>query len=85
MLYHGPAYAGITRTIHQYNLGTLVCSLDLEEVVSSLYRFIADAAGRQACSRAASAAFQTEFNGDKMRGNFAELIGVSPAIFKKNG
>ena len=36
VLYHGPAYAGITRTIHQYNLGTLVCSLDLEEVVASL-------------------------------------------------
>ncbi len=85
VLYHGPAYAGITRTIRQYSLGTLVCSLDLEEVVSSLDKFIADAAGRQACSRAASAAFQTEFNGDKMRGNFAELIGVSPAIFKKNG
>ena len=62
-----------------------MCSLDLEEVVPAIDKFIADAAGRQAYSRAASAAFQTEFNADKMRRNFAELIGVSPDFFKKDG
>ncbi len=85
VLYHGPAYASITRTIQQYNLGTLVCSLDLGEVVAALNRFIADDAGSEVYSRAARVAFQTEFNGAKMRRNFAELIGVTPDVFNKNG
>jgi glycosyltransferase involved in cell wall biosynthesis len=80
VLFHGPAYAGIARTIVQYGVGPSVHSLDEAEIGAALKQLILDAPLREKFSRASLAAFESEFNADKMMSNFAALIGVDPEL-----
>lgn len=80
VLFHGPAYAGIARTIVQYGVGPSVHSLDKAEIEATLKQLILDPPLREKFSQASLTAFQSEFNADKMIRNFASLIGVDPDL-----
>ena len=81
VLYHGPEYAGITQVINQYGVGICVHSLSPAEIADALKRLIINHPLRDSFSRAALAAFQSEFNATRMMENFARLIGVQPGVF----
>jgi glycosyltransferase involved in cell wall biosynthesis len=81
VFFHGPAYAGIARTVSQYGVGVCVHSLEEKEIAQTITRLIVDRPLRESFSRAALAAFQAEFNETRMMTNFAELIGVDPVLF----
>ena len=78
VLYHGPEYAGIARTMQDYGVGLCVFSLDLDAIASALTRLIREKALRRSCEDSARRAFQSEFNAGVMLANFARLIGVAP-------
>jgi len=78
VLYHGPAYAGIARTVRDYGVGWCVHSLDQGAVAAALVRVIQDEPARAACSQASQRAFALEFNAGVMLANFARLIGAAP-------
>ncbi|MCK4374507.1 MAG: hypothetical protein KAX19_04230 [Candidatus Brocadiae bacterium] len=80
ILFHGPPYAGVAEAVRQYGVGLCVHSLDQDEIVAALERLATDSALRSSLSRAALAAFRAEFNARVMMAQFAELIGVSPAL-----
>lgn len=78
VLYHGPDYAGIARTVGNYGVGLCVSSLDPEAIAPALTRLIRDADLRRSFEDAALKAFQSEFNAEVMLANFARLIGIAP-------
>ena len=80
VLFHGPEYAGIAETVRRYSVGLCVHSLDRREIVSALERLIVDGRFKDSCSRAARAAFDSEFNAGALFRRFAELIGVDPGL-----
>jgi glycosyltransferase involved in cell wall biosynthesis len=82
IFYHGPAYAGIARTVRTYGVGTCVHSLDQEEIAAVVQRLVQDPARREKYQQAALSAFHAEFNAAQMMKNFAELIGVDPALLQ---
>ncbi len=80
VFFHGPEYAGIAETIREYGVGLCVHSLKQDEIISTLERLIVDTSLRASYSRAATAAFHSEFNAGAMFRQFAELIGVDPRM-----
>jgi len=82
VLYHGPDYAGIARTVREYGVGLCVSSLDPEAIAAALTRLIRDEELRRSCAAAALRAFHSEFNAGVMLANFARLIGVAPELLK---
>lgn len=82
VFYHGPEYAGIADTIRQYGVGLCVPSLHQTDICNALERMILDRPLRESCCREALAAFEKEFNHDRMMENFAKLIGVDPGVFR---
>lgn len=80
IFFHGPEYAGIAKTMQDYQVGLCLHSLNPAAIAAALERFIADQPFRDTCSRAALRAFEQEFNARVMIRNFAELIGVDPTL-----
>ena len=77
VLYHGPEYAGIAKTIRDHAVGSCVHSLNGDVVSATLAEFITDSSLRASYSRAALAAFHSEFNATVMMRNFARLLGLA--------
>jgi len=85
VLYHGPEYAGVVRTIRDYGLGMCVHSLSPGAVAEAVGRLISDDALRGAMEAAALRAFREEFNLGVLLRNFASLIGVEPRALVSDG
>jgi hypothetical protein len=82
ILFHGPEYAGIAKTISQYGVGLCVHSLEHEEILVAIERLILDQPLLGFFTTAAASAFRQEFNASKMMQNFAEMIGVDSNSFQ---
>ncbi len=85
VFYHGPDYAGITRTVRDYDVGVCVHSLDPDLIAAAIARLMDDTNRRRAFEQSALSAFHREFNASVMHRNFAALIGVDASGFGARG
>ncbi|MBW1801311.1 MAG: hypothetical protein JRJ85_11360 [Deltaproteobacteria bacterium] len=79
ILFHGPEYAGINKTIKQYRVGSAIHSLKKNTIIKTLEIFITNQVASAGFKEACISAFHKEFNLDVMLRNFSRMVGTDPS------
>ncbi len=83
VFFHGPEYAGIAKTIKEFEVGICIHTVAKDEIISGLKRIIKDQALKQHLCMKAHEAFEKEFNAARMLESFANLIGADAEFFRR--
>jgi hypothetical protein len=75
---HAPEAGALAAYMERSPVGVCCTSLDPADVLASLQRLVGDGGSYAAAACAAARAAAVEFNADRFRARFCELIGVPP-------